>query len=63
MAVSWEVDQQQWHQILAERNRLRIELETLTDAQRGCHDGCHAGPAVWCDDPLCRLLFRPRLWS
>ena len=56
--MSWEIDQQ-WHQVLSERNSLRGDLDALTDAIRRDHDDHHAGAAQWCNAPLCQLLFRP----
>ncbi|BDT96936.1 hypothetical protein IFM12275_69120 (plasmid) [Nocardia sputorum] len=57
--MSEDIDQQ-WHQVLSERNRLRGDLEALADALRKYHDDHHVGAARWCDAPPCQLLFRAR---
>jgi hypothetical protein len=49
---------QLWHQVLAERNKLRGDLEALAEVLRRYHDDHHPGAAQWCDAPPCRLLFR-----
>jgi hypothetical protein len=51
---------QQWHRVLAERNRLRDHLRALTDAVGRHHDEHHPGVARWCDAEPCRLLFHFR---
>ncbi|WP_439660597.1 hypothetical protein ACSHWB_03230 [Lentzea sp. HUAS TT2] len=51
----------QWHDVLSERNKLRVDLEALADAVRRYHDDHHDGAARWCDALPCRLLFQPRL--
>jgi hypothetical protein len=50
---------QVWHQVLAERNGLLVDLVALTEALHRYHDDHHAGVAQWCDAQPCRLLFRP----
>ncbi|MGY4103806.1 hypothetical protein ACW2Q0_30240 [Nocardia sp. R16R-3T] len=62
VAMSWDVDQQ-WHQVLSERNRLRDDLEAVADALRRHHDDRHVGSMRWCDAPVCQLLFRLDLLS
>ncbi len=62
VAVSWEIDQQ-WHQVLSERNRLREDLEAVVDALRRYHDDRHVGAVRWCDATVCQLLFRLDLLS
>lgn len=52
--MSWDTDQQQWHQLLSERNRLRHRWETVIEALLRHHYDHHIGAARWCDDPLCQ---------
>jgi hypothetical protein len=59
--MTGDIDQQQWHELLSERNELRSNWETLADALLRHHDDHHVGTARWCDAPLCQLLFRLRL--
>ena len=54
-----EDSSQVWHQLLAERNRLRQDHERLTEAVRRYHDEHHPESAMWCAYPPCQLLFRP----
>ncbi|WP_280357498.1 hypothetical protein [Nocardia otitidiscaviarum] len=56
--MSGDIDQQQWHEVLSERNNLRHDWEELATAVRKHHDEQHPGAARWCDVPPCRLLFR-----
>lgn len=51
---------QQWHRVLAERNRLRDHLRALAEAVGRHHDEHHPGAARWCDAEPCRVLFRLR---
>ena len=60
--VSWDIDQE-WHQVLSERNRLRGDLEAVADALRRYHDDRHVGAVRWCEAPVCQLLFRLNLLS
>ncbi|MFF0528433.1 hypothetical protein ACFYT3_08580 [Nocardia amikacinitolerans] len=55
--MSEDIDQQ-WHQVLSERNRLREDLEALSDAVRRHHDERHPVAARWCDAGPCRLVSR-----
>ncbi|WP_282779803.1 MULTISPECIES: hypothetical protein [unclassified Nocardia] len=59
--MSWDIDQQQWHHLLSERNMLRSNLATIIDALLRHHDDHHVGAARWCENPLCQLLFRLHL--
>ncbi|WP_370939094.1 hypothetical protein [Amycolatopsis sp. cg13] len=50
--------EEQWHEVLSERNGLRGELDDLTDAVRRHHEDHHAGAIRWCEALPCRLSFQ-----